>query len=278
MHRGIFDRPSRFLKSKEALAIPVTYLILFASLLTIVTATYSLAAVKISSKGNLLRASVAKQNMLFLDDAVGSVSWSFSGSEVIYMDNCGGVFRTAAGAQNLALNITDSQSFYSIAFNSSLGKAYYELDASELNEDSLFIRGDENAIVNKTSSTMTQLQSASGPVSKEVILSYRPLATSAAIGTRDGKPLNLIRIHVISLNSSGDLSLRGGFHLKVTSENVITIKEQYEFSHAISSLAVRSTLGGSETIVWLPVSSTVSGVFVDLEIVVCSVHLQKTEV
>lgn len=267
-----------FLKSKRALAIPVTYLLLFVSLMAIISMTYSFAVVKINSRGALLRASVAKQNMQFLDDAVHSVAWSFSASEVVYMDNCGGIFKTENTAKNLALNFTDEQTFYSVLFNSPVGRMYYKLDDSEFNEDGSYIRGDDRAVINQTAFTMTQLYVMTADDAKQLVLSYRPLATAAAIGTSGGKPLNLIRINVINVNSSANLSQQEKFYLKVTSVNVTTTKTRYEFNQSVSSLAIKSAFDGKETTVWLPISSISDGVVVDVEVDVCYVTIQRAEV
>lgn len=267
-----------FLKSKRALAIPVTYLLLFVSLMAIISMTYSFAVVKINSRGALLRASVAKQNMQFLDDAVHSVAWSFSASEVVYMDNCGGIFKTENTAKNLALNFTDEQTFYSVLFNSPVGRMYYKLDDSEFNEDGSYIRGDDRAVINQTAFTMTQLYVMTADDAKQLVLSYRPLATAAAIGTSGGKPLNLIRINVINVNSSANLSQQEKFYLKVTSVNVTTTKTRYEFNQSVSSLAIKSAFDGKETTVWLPISSISDGVVVDVEVDVCYITIQRAEV
>jgi hypothetical protein len=279
----VSSKPSKrqlkgFLKSKRALAIPVTYLLLFVSLMAIISMTYSFAVVKINSRGALLRASVAKQNMQFLDDAVHSVAWSFSASEVVYMDNCGGIFKTENTAKNLALNFTDEQTFYSVLFNSPVGRMYYKLDDSEFNEDGSYIRGDDRAVINQTTFTMTQLYVMTADDAKQLALSYRPLTTAAAIGTSGGKPLNLIRINVINVNSSANLSQQEKFYLKVTSVNVTTTKTRYEFNQSVSSLAIKSVFDGKETTVWLPISSISDGVVVDVEVDVCYVTIQRAEV
>jgi hypothetical protein len=279
----VSSKPSKrqlkgFLKSKRALAIPVTYLLLFVSLMAIISMTYSFAVVKINFRGALLRASVAKQNMQFLDDAVHSVAWSFSASEVVYMDNCGGIFKTENTAKNLALNFTDEQTFYSVLFNSPVGRMYYKLDDSEFNEDGSYIRGDDRAVINQTAFTMTQLYVMTAGDAKQLVLSYRPLATAAAIGTSGGKPLNLIRINVINVNSSANLSQQEKFYLKVTSVNVTTTKTRYEFNQSVSSLAIKSAFDGKETTVWLPISSISDGVVVDVEVDVCYITIQRAEV
>ena len=268
----------KFLQSKRALAIPVTYLILFASLIVIISVTYSFAVVKISARGALLKASIAKQNMQVLDDAVRSVAWSFGASKVVYMDDCGGVFQTQPIAKNLVLNFTDEQTFYAILFNSSVGEAFFELEPSEFNYDGLFIRGDGRAIINQSSFTMTQLYVATGDDAKELTLCYRPSATAATVGTSNEKPLNLIRIYVLNLNSSQTLMLREKFYLKVTSLNVTTVTRQYEFNQSVSSLALKAVFDGTSSTVWLPISSNADGAVVNLELVVCSIRFQRAEV
>jgi hypothetical protein len=268
----------KLFQSKKALAIPVTYLILFVSLMAIISVTYTFVVVKISARGALLKASVAKQNMQVLDDAVRSVAWSFGASEVFYMDDCGGTFQTEPTAKNLLINFTDEQSFYDIVFNSSVGKASYELEPSESNDDGLFIRGDDRAMINQSAFTMTQLYFAAGEDAKELVLCYRPSATAAPIGTSNGKPLNLIRIHIINLNSSQNLMLEEKFYLKVTSINVTTTTSQQEFNQPVSSLALKTVFDGTISTVWLPISSNAQGVVVNVEIVVCNVKIQRVEV
>ena len=268
----------KFLQSKKALAIPVTYLILFASLIAIISVTYSFAVVKISARGALLKASVAKQNMQVLDDAVRSVAWSFGASKVVYMDDCGGTFRTKPTAKNLVINITDEQTFYDIVFNSSVGKAFYTLEPSEFNYEGFYIRGDGRAIINQSSFTLTQLYVATGDDAKELTLCYRPSATAANIGTSNGKPLNLIRIYIVNLNSSQTLRLREKFYLKITGVNVSTVTRQYEFNQSVSSLALRAVFDETTSIVRLPISSNAEGAFVNLEVVVSNIRIQRAEV
>jgi hypothetical protein len=268
---------SRFLRCRRAFAIPITYLILFASLMALISLTYTFAVAKINGRAGLLRVSVAKQNMQILDDAVHSVGWSFGGSKVIYVDDCGGTFRTLTTAKKLMLNLTDEQTMKDVLFNSSLGEVFYELEHSESSDYGLYLRGDDRAIINKTSFTMTQLYITNGNETQNVILCYRPLATVAVIGTINGKPLNLIRISVVNLNSSQALGMSGSFYLRVMSTDVTTTSSQYQFNSSISSLALKATLDGVFERIWLPVSSTSEGAVVDVETVVCNVRLMRTE-
>lgn len=268
----------KFLKSRKALAVPVTYLILFVSLLATVSVTYSLAIVQISARGALFKVSVAKQNMMTLDDSVRSVAWSFGASQVVYMDDCGSTFKIAPTTKNLIINLTDGQSLNTLVFNKSIGKAFYELEAAESNNDGLFIRGDDRTIINQSAYTMTQLYFTVGSDAKELALCYRPSATALTIGTSNGKPLNLIRIYIINLNFSQSLTLKDKFYLKVTSLNLTTITQRYELNASISSLALTATSDGTQSTVRLPVSSNAQGLAVTLEIVVCNIKIQKAEV
>ncbi len=270
-------RRNGFKHSTRALAIPVTYLILFASLIALISATYSYAVFKIGAKGAVLRASVARQNMLLLDDAIHSVAWSFGASTTVFMDDCGGNFHTFTSAKNLSINVTDGQTFNETVFNSSIGKVYYELDSSESSYNGQFIKGDARTIINQSSFTQTQLYSDT-ETAKELILCYRPSVTIAAVGTYNGKPLNLIRINIINLNLSQNIMLSGSLHLRITSLNISTSSRLYEFSQQISSLALTSYLDEAANSVWLPIASNEEGAAVTLEIFVCNITVQHAEV
>lgn len=268
----------KLLRSKKALAIPVTYLILFVSLIAVIFATYSFAVVKISAKGTLLKTSVAKQNMQALDDAMHSVLWSPGALDIAYMDDCGSVFKTAPAAKNLIINITDDQTFHDIVFNNSVGKVFYELESSELGDDGLFIRGDSRAIVNQSASIMTQLYFSTDHGSEELTLCYRPSASVAFIGQVNEKPVNLIRIYIVNLNSSQNLVLSEKFYLKVTALNVTINARQYEFNSSVSSLALKAVFDDTLSSVRLPIVNNANGAFVNLEIVVCHIKIQPAGV
>ena len=68
----------RFIHSKGALALPVTYLILFVATLSLISFTYAFSVERVNSQGQTLKVSTAKQNILFLDDAILSTLWPVS--------------------------------------------------------------------------------------------------------------------------------------------------------------------------------------------------------
>ncbi|MEM3617693.1 MAG: hypothetical protein QXK47_01315 [Candidatus Bathyarchaeia archaeon] len=261
--------------SRKALAIPVTYLILFASLIAIISATYGFAVTRISAKSAQLRVSMAKQNMQALDDTVRSVAWSAGSSKTIYMEDCGGAFQTQPTAKSLVINLTDRQSFSRLVFNGSVGKALCILEGLAESQEGTYVRGDSRTIINQSAFTVTQLYFERGETAQQLVLCYRPMATALATGTSNGKPFNIIRVYIISLASSQVLTLYGSFHLKVSALNVTSTVELLVFNSSVSSLALEAFSEGNKTTVWLPLESTSEGAVVSLEVVVCHIQVRR---
>jgi len=268
---------SRLWLSKKAIAIPVTFLILFVSLSFVISLTYYFAVSKINARSQLLKVSAAKQGMLYLEDSIASIAWSPGSSHVYSFDDCGGKLRVEPEAKSLLINLTDN-AFYDIVFNSSVGKAVYELPPSELQADNLFLKGDKRVVINQSTSTMTQLYNSQGAEGPETTLCYRPLASSTVTGSNDGKPVNSLRIYIISLNSSQTLTMEGNFYLENTCLNVTSSLRSYNFSYAITSLLVKVDLDGVSGEVSLPISSSAEGALVNVEIVKCDIRLRRPEV
>jgi len=269
--------PSRFWISKRGMAIPVTFLILLVSLSLIISLTYSLAISRINSKSQLLKVSAAKQGMLYFEDSIASVAWSPGSSQVYSFDDWGGELRVEPGAKNLLINLTDNL-FYDIVFNSSAGKAVYELPPSEYQDDNLFLKGDNRVVVNQSRFTMTQLYISQGAESPEITLCYRPLVFSIVVGSSGGKPVNSLRIYVISFNSSQNTALQGNFYLEIACLNVTSSSRNYNFSYQINSLLVKVNFDGATGEVSLPISSSVEGALVNVEVVTCNIRLRRAGV
>ncbi|MEM3873954.1 MAG: hypothetical protein QXU45_02345 [Candidatus Bathyarchaeia archaeon] len=261
--------------SRKALAIPVTYLILFASLIVIISVTYGFAVTRISAKGAMLRVSVAKQNMQALDEAIRTVAWSAGSLKTVYMEDCGGAFQMQPKAKSLIINLTDGQEFSQIVFNGSVGKALYTLESLAESQKGIYVMGDSRAIISQSAFTVTQLYFERGEAAQQLVLCYRPMATILAAGTVGGKPLNIIRIYIISLASSQAFSLYGSFHLKVSALSTASTVELFEFNSSVSSLALEAFSEGVKTTVWLPVESTGEGAVVSLEVVVCNIQVRR---
>jgi hypothetical protein len=274
VHRRSFHR---LRKSRRALTLPVTYLILFASLVTLISVTYSFAVVKIGERAGTLKATIAKQNMQLLDAAVQDVAWSYGASKTVYMDDCGGTFRIEVNTRLLTINVTDEQGFNTLIFSSHVGRAIYEFDTVGLVYENDFVRGNPEVIANASSSTVTQLY-ANPHDYRQLILAYRPTVSDAVVGGVSGKPLNLIRIYVITLNESQNLVLAEKFHLRISSIDVSRISNQWEFNESVASLTVTASLDQTSGTVVVPISSTSEGAVVNAEVVLCSVKIEEPEV
>ena len=135
----------RFLLSKRATALPVSFLMLFVSLTLIVSATYYVSVIKIQARGQLLNIAVAKQSMLYFEDSIGLAAWSPGTSSVYHFEDSGGTFKIFATAKNLLINVTDNNTFSDTIFNSNIGKAVYLLPSAEIAIYTLYIKGDRRA-------------------------------------------------------------------------------------------------------------------------------------
>ncbi|MEM3463368.1 MAG: hypothetical protein QXL91_00690 [Candidatus Bathyarchaeia archaeon] len=268
----------KLVHSRRGLAIPVTYLLLFASLIVIISATYGFAIARISAEAAQLKVSVAKRNMQALDEAIRFVAWSAGGSKTVYMEDCGCFFHSRPLAKNLTIALTDSQAFSHVVFNGSVGKVSYALEGLAESQAGLFVRGDSRTIVGQGAYTVTQLFfdfDEEGEKAQQLALCYRPMATVLAVGANgEAKPLNIIRVYIISLGCSRNFSIYGSFHLKVSVVNVTSAVMRFEFNSSVSSLALEASSDNAKTTVWLPVQSGVEGAVVSVETYVCHVNVQ----
>jgi len=247
---------------------------LFVSLIILITATYYFSITRISAKTLALKTTGIEQEMLSFEKAIKFVSWSPGAYEIYEFGDFGGKFRAVPATRPLILNVTDSSSFYDVFFNSSVGKALYELPPSDELADGFFLKGDSRAIVNQSSSTTSQLYISRDAEGCEIALSYRPLVSSTIAGSSDGKPVNSIRVYIISLNASESITRLGNFRLKVSCLNVASSPQTYNFTSQIDSILIRSDLDGVINAVSLPISSNAQGAIVNLETIVCNVKME----
>lgn len=260
--------------SRKAIALPATFLMLFVSLLILITATYYFSMTRISAKTLALKTSGVKQEMLSLEETVKFVTWSPGAYQTYEFGDFGGQLKAVPGAEQLVLNITDDSSFYDVFFNDSIGKAYYEVPPSEEIFDDAYLKGDSRVIINQSSSTMAQLRISQGSEHYEIILSYRPLASATVTNSSDGKPANSLRVYVISLNASENLTRLGSFRLKVSCLRVTSVTRTYNLTSPITRLSIEADLDGVINDVSLPISSNSQGAVINLETIVCEVKLE----
>ena len=173
--------------AKRAIAIPITFLMLFVSLTLLISATYYFAIVKINAKSQTFKSSIAEQGMISLEEFLDFVAWSPGAYQIYEFDDFGGTFKMMPNAKRLIMNFT-ADSFSDVFYNASVGKAIYELPPSETHTFGFYLQGDSRAVVNGSSSTMTQLCIVQGAEYYELSLSYRPSVGSALTESSGVKP------------------------------------------------------------------------------------------
>jgi hypothetical protein len=267
----------RLCHSDRATAIPVTFLMLFVSLMLIISATYYIAMTRISASAQSLNFSAAKEAMLSLERSMENILWSPGASRICYVNDFGGEFQTAPITNMLLINITDN-SFHEVIFNSSVGEAIYKLSYADPGSDGLFLKGDHRTIVNSSFATMAQLQISTGNISKEITLAYRPFTSSTVTGVEKGKPVNTVRIYIVSLNLSQSIEFSGDFRLMQKCVSVSSAVRDYDLSYPTSSIQVEALSSGMRSTVSLPISSNETGTIIDVEVLVCNIQLQKVGV
>ncbi len=109
------DSPS-LLSSQRGMSLPVTFLMLFVSLIVLISATYYFSIIRINMKTQAFKVSGAEQEMLSLEKIVSFVAWSPGASHFYEFGNFGGEFQVEPIARRLVLNLTDDSSFQGCLF------------------------------------------------------------------------------------------------------------------------------------------------------------------
>jgi hypothetical protein len=276
VQRSLKRKVKRFCRSKKAIAIPVTFLMLFASLLTVISITYCFAVSKVNVNSQILKISSAKQNMNTIEQSLQQVVWHPGSSDTLEFDDCGGTLKTEPSANLLAINVTDG-TFCDVIFNSSVGGLLYELPYSQSADTGLYLKGTSQVVVNKSGSVMTQLYIESGEEHPEIVLRYRPMVSSSTAGTENGKPVNNVRIYVVNLNASQNLNAMGKIPVKTSCVNTSTCVNSYNLAYSPESLNVKVTLSGRQAQVSVPVSGNANGAVINVELVVSNTTIERWE-
>jgi hypothetical protein len=246
---------------------------LFVSLTLLISATYCIAITRVNSEAESLKVSESEKSMLSLENSITSIAWSPGSSEPCSFGDYGGTFKVEPAEKGLIISVTNG-SFSETIFNSSVGKIVYELTPSE-SQTTDFLEGDNKAIINQSAFSMAQLYVSPGSEFQEAILCYRPFASSAVIGSSGGKPVNDLRIYIINLNSSQNLTLTREFCLKVTCVNVASTLRSPIFLYRNESLMVKVNFDGVNGEVSIPFSSNDEGAIVQVETVICNIMVQN---
>ncbi|HIE18432.1 TPA: hypothetical protein EYP75_01765 [Candidatus Bathyarchaeota archaeon] len=257
----------------KGLATPVSLSFLIFSFTIITVATYYVAMSSVSIRSSRLSYAVAKQDMLALENAIRSVSWSSGSSMVKEFQGHGGEFETKPNDRRLIINISLG-STSEIVFNSTIGYVRYELPAADRGEVGWYLQGDAEPIVNQSFLDTAQMYIRVDNGSQEIYLGYRPLAISF-LDSSQSSQVNVVRIFIINLNSSESVLFTGGFRLRIQCLNITSQTRSYNITDSLSSATVRVTVDGDAGTVLLPLSSGGSFTLVRLEILVCNVKLEE---
>ena len=264
----------RFKRSKAALALPVTFLILFVSTLAIISFTYYFAVEKVTAQGQTLKITSAKENMLSLDNSILSTLGQPGSSSTYEITDSGGLLQIQPNINILSLSVSDSSSAEQTIFNSSIGNVLYRLPYTPTAQTGLYLKGDSRTIICQTSSTISQLFILNGAEHPEIHLQYRPTVTYSTAGLENGKTVNNIRIYIVNLTSSVPISSQGDILLKIACTNTELTYQTYSVSSS-ENLEMTSVLGVEIGKVSIPISSTGEGAIIHIETVVSNVSIER---
>lgn len=265
------------ISGRRGLAAPVSMLVIFFSLTLVSTVAYYNALSRVDARKENLKQIAAEEKMLDLEEAITSAAWSPGSARVVAFSNYGGELRVEPAGNHLKINLTMGAESH-IVFNSSTGRVVFELPSASSRRVGSWLRGDQRAVVNRSSAYQAQVHIERGDEAEELIVGYRPLVSSSLGGLAAGRRMNNIRIYIINLNGSQAIASEGEFHLKVLCSGVSTRVYTYNLTSSVSSVGIEATLSGSERTVEVPVTSGPSGSTVRVEVLVCSIELRGVSV
>jgi hypothetical protein len=267
------SRPFKLYRSKRALAIPVTFLILFVSTLGIISVTYYYSIERIDARSTSLEDSMAEHDMSSLDDALFSVLWQPGSSRTLQINDYGGELLVQPSTNLLLVNVTDNNGISDTVFNATVGEVLYELPYSEAADTGLYLKGDSRSIVNQSGSVMTQLYIRNGPEHIEIALHHRPIVSAVTYVNEDNTTINDVRIYMVNLNSSQDIDSMGEVPLVISCTNVEDIVTTYNVSYQTGTLNISASLDGAQGQVSVPISGG-NGAEVNLELIISDVEIE----
>jgi len=271
---SINQRVIHFRLSKKAIAIPMTFLMLFASLFVVISVTYYFAVSKVNANSQMLKISSAKQNMNSLEKTIDNILWKPGSSKNYEINDCGGKLIIEPNANLLTINITDG-TFNDVIFNYSIGRIIYQLPSSQSAETGLYLKGTSQVVENKSGAVMAQLFIESGEEHPEIVLQYRPKVSYIAGGIVHDKPTNDVRIYIVNLNSSLDQELIGKIPVKMSCLSNEIFVTNYNLSYSPSNLHINVNLSDRTAQVSIPLLSNDNGAEIKIELVTCNTKIEK---
>ena len=265
----------RLFRSKGALALPVTFLILLVSTLAIITVTYYFAVENISTQSESLKVSTAQQDFVSLDNDILSTLGQPGSSSTIVLSDSGGSTNIQPTSNVLTINVTDNSSVDKTIFNSSVGQVTYDLPCSGSIDNGLYLEGDSQTVTNQSGASPSQLYITGGFQGPQIQLQYRPTVTYAVTGEDNGQSVNDIRIYIVNLNSSDAIALGGELPLQISCTGTQLTTETFNVPYQPENLAITSELNGASGSVSIPISSTSDGAIINIETVISNVSIQE---
>lgn len=266
----------KFVGSRRALAIPVTYLILFVTTLLLISFTYAFAIQRVNSQGQTLKVSTAKEDMISMDSNILEVASQPGSARVFNLQDSGGQINVEPSENNLTLSITDSVGINATIYNETIGQVLYDLPASQSADVGFYLEGDSRTISNQSGSVITQLSEEMGADNPELQLRYRPIVTCATAENQGTLAVNNVRIYVINMNTSDVISLFGKLPLRISCEATLIATTTYTVSYNPGSLTVTSVMNGANGAVSVPISSTPDGAVINVQLVECTIKIARS--
>jgi hypothetical protein len=263
--------------SKSALALPVTFLILLVSTLSIITVTYYFAVENISTQSESLKVSTAQQDFISLNNVILSTLGQPGSSGTIVLSDSGGSTNIQPTSNILTINVTDNSNIDATIFNSSVGQVTYELPCSGSLDTGLYLAGDSQTITNQSGASPSQLYITGGFQGPEIQLQYRPTVTYATAEYENGQAVTDIRIYIVNLNSSDPIALHGELPLQISCTSTKLTTETYNvpYQPEATNLAIATQLNGATGSVSVPISSTAEGSIIYIETVISNVSIER---
>jgi hypothetical protein len=277
MKKNSFSRlVTKFWHSKRALAIPMTFMILFVSTLGLVSVTYYFAVEKVNARSQTLKVTMARQDFLSLDQDIMSIVCQPGSARTFEISDSGGKLKIQPSANSLTISASDNGDINQTLFSENTGNVAYELPYSDSSDTGLFLKGDSRPIANQSGSVAPQLFIASGSEHPEVRLNYRPVVSCVASGTDGGRAVNIIRIYIINLNTSDSVELYGKVPLRVSCDSTSTVSTQYVLSYSPVTFSITSVWNGATGQVSVPISSTPAGAVINVEVVQTNIKIARS--
>jgi hypothetical protein len=261
--------------STKALAIPMTFLILFVSMLCMISVTYYFAVDKVNSRSAMLKISTAKEEMLSFTKETVPILWQPGSACTFEFSDSGGKLNVQPYNNTLTISISDNRDVSGVIFNETVGQVTYELPYAQSPETGVYLVGDSRAITNQSGSVLTQLGIVNGAEHPEIQLRYRPTVSYTTAGLEDGKEVNNIRIYIVNMNSSQDFGLRGKIPIKASCLSTQIDTTTYNVNYAAQSLNISATLNGQTYQISVPITSTINGAVINLQTVQSNLQIQR---